>query len=93
MDNKNLKKIYPNSIFVSGYKEIDLHLILDKIKSIMNEGNVSKILNIPYNKTYILDQIYSYFQILKREDNEDNIKLNIFGDKRKIAKIVAQIKK
>ena len=90
---KNLKKIYPNSIFVSGYKEIDLHLILDKIKSIMNEGNISKILNIPYNKTYILDQIYSYFQILKREDNEDNIKLNIFGDKRKIAKIVGQIKK
>ena len=90
---QNLKKIYPNSIFVSGYKEINLHLILDKIKSIMNEGNVSEILNIPYDKTYILDQVYNYFQILKREDNEDNIKLYIFGNKQRIAKIITQIKK
>ena len=59
----------------------------------MNEGNVSEILNIPYDKTYILDQVYNYFQILKREDNEDNIKLYIFGNKQRIAKIITQIKK
>ena len=55
--------------------------------------DVSDILNIPYDKTYILDQIYNYFQILKREDNEDNIKLQIFGNEKRIAKIIAQIKK
>ena len=90
---QNLKKIYPDSIFVSGFKKINIDLILKKIKSLMNEKNISVKLNIPYNKTQFLNKIYNHFEILKREDNESDIRLYITGNKNKINKIIEEIKK
>ena len=90
---QNLKKIYPDSIFVSGFKKINIDLILKKIKSLMNEKNISVKLNIPYNKTQFLNKIYNHFEILKREDHESDIRLYITGNKNKINKIIEEIKK
>ena len=90
---KNLKKTYPNSIFVSGFKKININLILEGIKSLMNENNISVKLDIPYNKTYLLNKIYNYFEILKRKDNDFNINIHIRGNESKINKIIEEIKK
>jgi len=90
---QNLKKIYPDSVFVSGFKKINIDLILKKIKSLMNEKNISVKLNIPYNKTQFLNKIYNHFEILKREDHESDIRLYITGNKNKINKIIKEIKK
>ena len=90
---KNLKKTYPDSIFVSGFKKININLILKRVKSFMNENNVSVKLDIPYKKTYLLNKIYNYFEILNRQDNESNINIYIKGNKNKIDKIIKEIKK
>ena len=90
---QNLKKIYPDSIFVSGFTKINIDLILKKIKSLMNEKNISVKLNIPYNKTQFLNKIYNHFEILKREDHESDVQLYITGNKNKINKIIEEIKK
>ena len=90
---KNLKITYPDSIFVSGFKNINIDIVLKRIKFLMNENNISVKLDIPYKKYYLINKIYNYFEILKREDNESNISIYINGNKNKIDKIIAEIKK
>ncbi len=90
---KNLKVMYPDSIFVSGFKKINIDLILKKIKSLMNKQSVTVELTIPYSKTYLLNKIYNYFEILKRQDNESDMQIYIKGNKSKINEIIEEIKK
>ena len=90
---KNLKAMYPDSIFVSGFRKINIDLILEKIKSLMNKKSISVELSIPYSKTYLLNKIYTYFEILKRQDNESDMQIYIKGNKDKINEIIAEIKK
>jgi len=97
IDNKNLinnlKKEYSNSIFVSGFKKININSILKKIKSLMNEKYIFIKLNIPYKKIQFLNKVYNYFEVLERKNNDFDIELYIKGDKNKINKIIEQIKK
>ena len=97
VDNKNLikniKVMYPDSIFVSGFQKINIDLILKKIKSLMNKKSVTVELTIPYSKTYLLNKIYNYFEILKRQDNESDMQIYIKGNKSKINEIIEEIKK
>ena len=90
---KNLKVMYPDSIFVSGLKKKNIDLILEKIKSVMNKESVTVELTVPYSKTYLLNKIYNYFEILKRQDNESDMQIYIKGNKDKINEIIAEIKK
>ena len=90
---KNLKNKYPDSIFVSGFKNNNIDLILDRIKYLMNRKNISKSLILPYNKTHFLDKIYNYFEIVDRKDCEEGIKICINGNKDQINNLIKQIKK
>ena len=84
---------HPNSFFVSALKNLNIDLLLDKIKKIMNEKNIFKTIYLPYNKFKIVSQIYDNFQIIERIDQDSNIKLKIFGKKIDIDNILDKIKK
>ena len=90
---KNLKKTYPESLFVSAFNNINMGSILNFISNLMNQDNISKTLYIPYNKTKIIDAIYKNCQILEREDNEKSVKFKVSGEAKKINNIINQIKK
>ena len=90
---KNLKILYPDSLFVSSNKGIGINSIILKIKKNMNKGNINKIINLPYNKFHFVDRLYSEFTVLNREDKKNNMKFKVFGNKDKINKIVSEIKK
>ena len=90
---KNLKILYPDSLFVSSNKGTAVNSVVSKIKKIMNEGNINKIINLPYNKFHFVDQLYSELTVLNREDKKNNMKFKVFGNKDKINKIVSEIKK
>ena len=59
----------------------------------MNKKSVNVELTVPYSKTYLLNKIYNYFEILKRQDNESDMQIYIKGNKNKINEIIAEIKK
>ena len=90
---KNLKKRYPNALFVSAYNNTNINSILDSINILMNQGNISKTIYIPYTKTKLVDDIYQNCQVLKREDNKLNIKFQVSGQREKIDNIIEKIKK
>ena len=65
---KNLKILYPDSLFISSNKGSGINSVILKIKKIMNEGNINKIINLPYDKFHFVDRLYTDFTVLNRED-------------------------
>ena len=89
----NLKKTYANSIFISAFKNINIELISNQIKNILNKNNISKTITIPYEKIKFIGEIYDNFEVIKRLDEDEYIKLTVSGSKSKIIDILSQIKK
>ena len=61
-----LKKEYPDAIFVQSTKKDNMKYILDKVKRKMNHNFVTKIIKLPYQKYFLIDDIYKNFEILSR---------------------------
>ena len=90
---KNLKKIYPDSLFVSAHEGLGINNITSKIHAIMIRNNITKVIKLPYNKLYLIDRLYNEFEILTRSDNDEFIEFKVSGHKNKIHKIICEIEK
>ena len=90
---KNLKKLYPKSLFVSASKGLGIDLVLSRINEIINKDNIECVIKLPYNKLHLIDDLYKEFEIKNRIDDSDYIEFKISGNKDKINKIKLKLKK
>ena len=56
---KKLKLTYPNSLFISAYKNININHILESIRNRINKNNIVKTICVSYDKGKILNEIYT----------------------------------
>ena len=87
-----LKRKYPDSIFVSAKKELKINELLDSIQKKLSEINEIVSLYIPYDKLSIIDYIYKTSKVINREDCYDKIIFKIESSSVNIEKIKSMIK-
>ncbi len=65
---------YPNSIFVSAYRNINISNLLDLMQTVYDE-NCTKVYEylLPYDKMNLMNKLYQNSDIISREDLEDGI--------------------
>ncbi|MBL7110239.1 MAG: GTPase HflX, partial [Candidatus Marinimicrobia bacterium] len=86
-----LKKRFPKAILISARK----HLKLDQLQGCISNEFHKKLkkytFHLAYSQCGILDKIYSSFEVLSREDNEENISITVFGREAIINSILAKL--
>ena len=90
---KNLKSLYPNSLFISAYQNINTNHILKFIKRKINQQNITKTIRISYNQGKIINDIYNRCEILDQNDYDGYIEFKVSATEKNINSIIRQIKK
>ena len=90
---KKLKLTYPNALFISAYKNININHILESIRNRINKNNIVKTICVSYDKGKILNEIYTQCKILSQKDYDDHIEFQVSGTENAINQIIRQIKK
>lgn len=73
----HLKEDYPNSIFISAERGINIHSLLDLIQAIYEKSSKLASIKLPYSDMNQISNLYDNFEIVKRDDKEDGIYFEI----------------
>lgn len=98
-DNKqllitDLKTRYPDSVFISAFKGINLNSLYDRIVDIINLELVDAEIKMPLSEAdayKFISKLHSQVEILETKYLSKSIKLKIRGSKQEVARIVASI--
>ena len=90
---KRLKLVYPESIFVSANDKINIDKIINSINSKMKKNNTTTEISVSYENGKLINEIYNNSNVLKKIDENGQIKFLIEGNKNSIDKILSKIKK
>ena len=74
-----LKKKYLDSIFVSAKEYIMIDSLLESIGMAASKNSLSQVFKIPYNKAFIINDMYEKFIIESRKDTFEYIELKVQG--------------
>ena len=91
-DLYKIKRMYPNSLFISAVKELKINELLNEIQKKLSELNEVVELNIPYQKLSVIDYIYKTSKIISRADEYEEVILKIESSSSNIRKIKSIIK-
>ena len=91
-DLYKIKRMYPNSLFISAVKELKINELLNEIQNKLSELNEIVELNIPYQKLSVIDYIYKTSKIISRADEYEEVILKIESSSSNIRKIKSIIK-
>ncbi len=89
---RGLKSRFPDAIMVSAKNRLKLDQIQRNISNEIQKKFQKQVINIPYSKSGILDNIYSTLEVLSRDDNEENISVTVFGREADLNSIIAKLK-
>ena len=90
---KRLKLVYPEAIFVSANDKINIDKIINSINSKMKKNNTTTEISVSYENGKLINEIYNNSNVLKKIDENGQIKFLIEGNKSSIDKILSKIKK
>ena len=90
---KRLKLVYPEAIFVSANDKINIDKIINSIISKMKKNNTTTEISVSYENGKLINEIYNNSNVLKKIDENGQIKFLIEGNKKSIDKILSKIKK
>jgi len=90
---KRLKLVYPEAIFVSANDKINIDKIINSIISKMKKNNTTTEISVSYENGKLINEIYNNSNVLKKIDENGQIKFLIEGNKNSIDKILSKIKK
>ena len=90
---KRLKLVYPEAIFVSANDKINIDKIINSINSKMKKNNTTTEISVSYENGKLINEIYNNSNVLKKIDENGQIKFLIEGNKNSIDKILSKIKK
>jgi GTPase len=65
-----IKEEFPNSIFVSATKNINIDGLRNLLQEKFDESSSEIEIHIPYEKSHLMSDVYKYSEILKREDTD-----------------------
>lgn len=83
----DLKLFYPEAIFISALKEINLEKIINKLNQIIKEKMVEIELNLPYTEASWVEKLHDNAKIFKEEYQKNNIYLKALVSKTTAAKL------
>jgi len=66
-DYEKIKSLYPDAVFISALKGINLNILLDKIKYLLTSDTKQFILKFPFNAMEVLDFLYKNSEVFKVE--------------------------
>ena len=87
-----LKKKFPDSIFISAREYIMIDEIKEAIRSILSADCSLKKIKIPFNKTYLINKVYSQFEIKSNIQKEDCTELKAMISEVEYQKIIKILK-
>lgn len=84
---------YPDSIFISAYKGINLHKLEEKLINVINEQLTETEIKLPIEKdTYrLINQIHKSVEVIETKYYNKSVKLKIRADKTQLDKITKSI--
>ena len=91
-DLHKIKRMYPDSLFISAVKELKINELLNEIQKKLSELNEVVELSIPYQKLSVIDYIYKTSKIISRADEYEEVILKIESSSSNIRKIKSIIK-
>jgi GTP-binding protein HflX len=74
---KHIETEFPNSVFISAKKNLNISKLLQKMQEEYEKQNAFFELHIPYDKMQLLNKIYEVSDILEREDSDYGINLKV----------------
>lgn len=81
---KGLQSNYPNAVFISAKRGINIQALLEILESKYNEhSNVYKIL-VPYTSSEIVSKLYKSYEVMTREDIDEGTMLELKIQKDKL---------
>lgn len=75
-----LEEEYPNSIFVSAKRGLNIQKLLETMQTKYEENSTVTRILLPYESMGLIAQIYSSGEIVKRTDKDEGIELEICVD-------------
>ena len=90
---KRLKIVYPEAMFVSANDKINIDKVINSINSKMKKNNTTTEISVSYENGKLINEIYNNSNVLKKIDENGQIKFLIEGNKNSIDKILSKIKK
>ena len=91
-DLNKLKRIYPNSLFISAQKELKINELLDAIQKKLSQLNEIVEVRISYDKLFIIDYIYKTCKIIKRKDGYNGVTLKLESSMANVRKLKSKLK-
>ena len=70
---KMLEAEYPNSLFISAGRGINIQAMLDLFQKVYEESSNNYEMLLPYEKMDLVSKLYTVSEILNREDKDDGI--------------------
>ncbi len=74
---KQIELEYPNSVFISAERNINILQLLEKMENVFDKLNKSIKLFFPYTKMQMINKVYEISKIINRDDADDGIYLEV----------------
>ena len=90
---ERLKNTYDNSIFVSAKSKLNIDALIENVETKIKEDNIQINISVSYDQGKIINDIYNNCTIIRKDEKNESINFLVNGNKKKINKILSQIKK
>ncbi len=90
---ERLKNTYDNSIFVSAKSKLNIDALIENVETKIKEDNIQINISVSYDQGKIINDIYNNCSIIRKDEQNESINFLVNGNKKKINKILSQIKK
>jgi GTP-binding protein HflX len=74
----NLKRIFPEAVFVSAYSGFGIETLLKTIDDRLPDPSVEMMLTIPYSRGDLLARVHEDGKVLKTEHNDSGTQIHAF---------------
>jgi GTP-binding protein HflX len=74
---RNLEHEYPNSIFISAERHMNMLGLLNLMQKIYDETSKSIEFLLPYSSMELVSKLYSIADVQKREENDEGIHFQV----------------
>ncbi|PUU93955.1 GTPase HflX [Halanaerobium sp.] len=85
----DLKIIYPDSLFISALKEINIDTVINKLNEIISNEMIEMELDLPYSEAKWIEKIHNTAKVYEEKYQKNNIYLKVLIPK----KIASKLKK
>ena len=83
----DLKIIYPDSLFISALKEINIDTVINKLNEIISNEMIEMELDLPYSEAKWIEKIHNTAKVYEEKYQKNNIYLKVLIPKKTASKL------